>query len=106
LKATSLPLDVPAPEIRFEDTDFCFTGTFAYGCRDDCDRVVENLGGRCGSLTLKTDFLVIGIYATGSWIHSPYGRKIERAVEMKEAGDSIRIVGEQHWSKSINVARP
>ena len=102
LKSTSLPLDVPTPIIGIPDCRFCFTGTFAYGSRKDCERVVAELGGNSGSLTKQTDFLVIGLYATDSWAHSSYGRKIEKAVTMKNKGQPIKIVGEVHWLESVN----
>lgn len=97
LKSTELPLDEPPPPVVFSDKDFCFTGTFAFGTRHECEADVARLGGRCGSLTRKTDFLVIGIYATGSWKHSCYGNKIEKALKMKDAGVPVSIIGEMHW---------
>ena len=101
LKSSRLPLDVPAPSIEFEGRRFCFTGTFAYGQRRDCEGKVESLGAEVGSLTKKTDFLVIGIYATESWAHSSFGRKIEKALDMKNKGVPIAIIGEEHWVGSI-----
>ncbi|HXV74581.1 MAG TPA: NAD-dependent DNA ligase, partial [Sphingomonadales bacterium] len=59
LKATSLPLDRPQPKLVFQGRQFCFTGTFAYGSRRDCENVVNRLGGYVGSLTKKTNYLVI-----------------------------------------------
>lgn len=103
LKACELPLDQPPPAISCLRKDFCFTGTFAFGSRKDCERAVQNLGGRCGPLTQNTDFLVVGIYATGSWKHSSYGLKILRAVEMKQKGIPIAIVSETHW---VDTVRP
>lgn len=97
LKSTSLPLDAPPPPIDFYDTRFCFTGTFAFGSRRDCEGAVKELGATAGSLTLGTDYLVIGVYATDSWAHSSYGRKIEKAVQMRDDGRPVAIVGEQHW---------
>jgi hypothetical protein len=96
LKATTLPLDDPAPQIGYP-SDFCFTGTFAFGSRKDCEEKVELLGGRAGSLTRNTDYLVIGIYATDSWVHSSYGRKIEKTLELRASGTPIKIIGERHW---------
>jgi len=103
LKSTSLPLDSPPPEISFDQTKFCFTGTFAFGSRRDCEDAVERLGASAGSLAMKTDYLVVGTYATESWIHSSYGRKIERAVEMKQEGSPISIVGEPHWLEYVSA---
>lgn len=97
LKSTSLPLDQPAPAMRCADRKFCFTGTFAFGSRGECELAVADRGGAAGSLTKTTDYLVIGVYATGSWKHSSFGNKIERALEMKAHGAPLAIVGEQHW---------
>jgi len=102
LKSSSLPLDEPPPEILFDQTRFCFTGTFAFGSRQECEDAVERRGATAGLLTLKTDYLVIGIYATESWIHSSYGRKIERAVELKEEGVPVSIIGEAHWVEFLS----
>jgi hypothetical protein len=40
---------------------------------------------------------VIGEYATDAWQNSSFGRKIEKAVAMREAGSPISIVSEAHW---------
>lgn len=101
LKSCTLPLDDPPPELVFPGSHFCFTGTFAFGPRKDCEAAVERLGGVSGSLTLKTNYLVIGAYATESWSQSSYGRKIERAVEMKSDGCPIEIIGEAHWAEYV-----
>ena len=103
LKSCELPLDEPPPSVICASRNFCFTGTFAFGTRKDCEIAVEKLGGKCGSLTQRTNFLVIGVYATGSWKHSSYGLKIETAVKMKQEGMPIAIIGETHW---VNAIRP
>ena len=92
LKSSNLPLDRPPPPIAFNDTRFCFTGTFAFGSRKDCEREAVKRGANVGSLTKQTHYLVIGIYATDSWAHSSFGRKIEKAVNMREKGQSVAIV--------------
>ena len=100
-KATRLHFDDPPPSVDFQGRRFCFTGTFAYGSRSDCRKSVENLGGTEGSLTKATDYLVIGIYATDSWAHSSFGRKIEKAVEYREKGTGIAIISEEHWRRYL-----
>jgi NAD-dependent DNA ligase (contains BRCT domain type II) len=97
LKSTSLPLCDPAPAVRFDGSTFCFTGTFAFGSRKDCEKAVIDLGGIPGTLTRSTRYLVIGAYATESWAHSSFGRKIEKAVDMRADGIPIAIIGESHW---------
>lgn len=97
LKSTTLPLCSPPPVLAFAGKNYCFTGTFNFGQRKDCERAIIGRGGSAGSLTQKTDFLVIGIYATESWKHSSFGHKIMKAVEMRDRGAPIRIVSEEHW---------
>jgi NAD-dependent DNA ligase len=97
-KSTSLPLCDPAPAVSVGGSTFCFTGTFAFGSRKDCEKAVIDLGGIPGSLTRTTRYLVIGAYATESWAHSSFGRKIEKAVDMRAGGVPISIIGESHWA--------
>jgi NAD-dependent DNA ligase len=101
LKSTSLPLCEPAPALSFGGSTFCFTGTFAFGSRKDCEKAVIDLGGIPGSLTRTTRYLVIGAYATESWAHSSFGRKIEKAVDMRASGVPIAIIGENHWVEHL-----
>lgn len=106
LKSTALPLDDPAPDITFVGKLFCLTGTFAHGSRRACEDAVQKLAGEVGSITAKTDYLVIGSYATDTWAHSSYGRKIEKAVELKQKGKKVAIIHEQHWLKHIAAINP
>lgn len=101
-KSTTLPLCNPVPEIDFEGTRFCFTGTFTFGKRKECEAATKEAGGDTGSLTQKTDFLVIGAYATESWKQESFGRKIEKAVEMRTNGHPIAIISETEWRKRLN----
>ncbi len=97
LKATTLPLCNPAPALRIAGQAHCFTGTFNFGGRRQCEQAVISRGGTSGSLTRRTDVLVIGVYATESWKHSSFGNKILKAVEMRDEGVPICIVSEEHW---------
>ena len=101
LKSASLPLCDPAPKLTFFGRAYCFTGTFSYGRRPICEQAVLDRGGSCGSLTRKTDVLVVGIYATESWKHSSFGHKIMKAAEMRDAGLPIAIVSEEHWARHL-----
>lgn len=101
MKATTLPLCDPAPVLDFDGRRYCFTGTFNFGGRRDCERAMTGRGASCGSLTQKTDVLVIGMYATESWKHSSFGTKIAKAVDFREAGLPIAIVSEDHWARHL-----
>ena len=101
LKPSTLPLCNPAPTLTFPGSNYCFTGTFSYGRRQDCEAAVYDRGGTAGSLTKKTSVLVIGAYATDNWKHSTFGNKILKAVDMRDSGVPICIVTEQHWARHL-----
>ncbi|MGH9523942.1 MAG: BRCT domain-containing protein [Terriglobales bacterium] len=101
LKATSLPLNDPAPDLVFPGRRYCFTGTFTFGQRKQCERAVTDRGGAAGGLTQKTQFLVIGTYATESWKHSSFGNKILQACEWRDRGLPVAIVSEAHWIRYL-----
>jgi hypothetical protein len=105
--ATSLPLDVPAPLICWEKETYVFTGRFAYGTRADCEREVRTRGGCCeSSVTQRTTFFVIGTFGSLDWVHTSYGRKIQKAVKLRTDGFPIRIVGEDHWASALSIVTP
>lgn len=101
LKATTIPLCNPAPVLTFLGRTYGFTGTFGYGRRPKCEQAVAERGGACGSLTRKTDVLVVGVYATESWKHSAFGHKILKASGMRDQGTPIAIVSEDHWVRHL-----
>jgi NAD-dependent DNA ligase len=101
LKATSLPLCDPPPSLTFGNQRYCFTGTFNFGQRKECEAAVTALGADAGGLTRKTNVLVVGVYATESWKHSAFGNKIMKACEYRAEGLPICIVSEPHWVRHL-----
>jgi len=101
LKSTTLPLDNPMPPLTIRGQLYCFTGTFVYGDRKTCERAITERGGFTGSLTRKTEVLVIGAYATDSWKHSSFGNKIMKACDHRDEGLPIAIVSEEHWARHL-----
>ncbi len=102
LRAMTLWLDDPPPEVVFEGRKFCLTGKFSYGRRGRCEDEIRARRGTCQqSPTRTTDYLVIGSYAEGTWIQSAYGRKIEKAVGLRASARPIRIISERHWLASM-----
>jgi len=93
----------PEPEIVVEGKNLCFTGTFSYGNRKDCQAAVVQRGGLATSINFKLNYLVIGSYATDSWVQSSWGRKIEKAIHLSQKGANILIVSEAHWSKILQL---
>lgn len=97
-----LPFNHPVPELVCEGRLFVFTGTMAYGPRKACQQLVEERGGLiAGSVNKKTDFLIVGSIGNEQWRHSSYGLKIMRAVELRDSGVPLAILGEQHWSRAV-----
>lgn len=101
MKSTSIPFTSPAPPLSFPGVRYCFTGTFKHGTRSECEATVTDRGALAGSLTKNTNALVVGYYATESWLHSSYGRKIMKATDMVGDGHPIVIVSEDHWAAHL-----
>jgi NAD-dependent DNA ligase len=95
--ATDLPVTDPGI-IHFDAKNFVLTGKFASGTRSDCEAEILRRGGFClKNPTKKTHYLVIGEVGSRDWIHSSWGRKIEKAVELRNSGIAIEILSERHW---------
>ena len=101
LKSTSLPLNQPAPNLVFPGHRYCFTGTFTFGQRKQCEQAITDRGGTAGGLTQRTQFLVIGTYATELWKHSSFGNKILQACEWRNSGIPVAIVSETYWIRYL-----
>ncbi len=100
--STALPLAEPAEGLIFQDRNFVLTGHFLFGPRRECEVAVCDRGGNTQKgVNKKTDYLVIGEVGSESWAHSSFGRKIEKAVYMREAGHEIYIVSEATWASHL-----
>ena len=85
--STILPLDLPLPDpVVFADRIFTITGKFAFGTRRKVMEAIESRGGKPSDTapTGESNYLVIGIFASRDWANTNYGRKIERAVELRK----------------------
>jgi NAD-dependent DNA ligase len=70
--------------------------------KSGADELVEERGGLIGGgVSKKVHYLVVGSVGNEQWRHSTYGTKIMKAVELREAGASIAIVGEDHWQRML-----
>jgi NAD-dependent DNA ligase len=99
--STRLPLSMPAPDVIFDQNVFVLTGKFAFGPRRVCEAEVLALGGKTSDhVTLQTSYVVIGSVGSRDWIHSSWGRKIEKAVEYRGLCP-IAIISEQHWAEFL-----
>lgn len=102
--ASELPLDTPPPLISWQGEVYVFTGKFAYGTRTHCTIEVMNRGGEVeDAVTRRTTFLVLGTFGSRDWKNTSYGRKIEKAVDLRAAGLPLRIVAEDHWANALGT---
>jgi hypothetical protein len=97
--ATELPLEQPPPALVWPPSVFVFTCKFAFGPRADCQRLAVARGGQCEqNIPQRTTYLIIGTFGSRDWVHTPFGRKIEKAAR-------LAIVAEEHWARSLEAAR-
>lgn len=94
-----MPLDLPPPDLEFQDKRFVLTGWFAFGPWNACEEAVKGRGGISQvAVRFSTDVLVIGSFASADWGASFSGTKIGRALELKRQGYPLVIVSEEHWA--------
>lgn len=97
-----LPLNKPEPKLEWSGHLYVFTGVMAYGPRKHCEEVVVNRGGQIApTISRKVHYLVVGEIGNEQWLHSTYGTKIKRAVELREEGHPMAIISEKHWQASV-----
>lgn len=100
--STELPFDIPLPTILHAASIFVVTGVFTYGKRRAVCSAIESRGGVVRSaVSEKTDYVIVGEAGSRDWLHSSYGRKIQEAADLRQAGATISIVPERHWVASL-----
>lgn len=83
------------PEITFENKTFCITGILSRGTRTELQNAIKKKGGiSVNSISKKTDYLIIGDTNNACWSYSCYGRKVEKALDLRKSGHTIILVHE------------
>jgi NAD-dependent DNA ligase len=101
-QSTTLPLTRPEPVVDFEGKVFSLTGKFVFGSSIECEETILEMGGSIAPApTQETDYLVIGEFCSPDWVHTTFGRSIERAIELQEQGQDLKIISERHWVDSL-----
>ena len=96
--ASRLPFTQPPPVLTFPGKRYVITGLFAYGVRKNVEAAICGRGAECQpGVTRQTDVVVVGVDSSRDWVHGSYGTKIEKAIELRERGYPIVIVGQEHW---------
>lgn len=90
-------------DIRFEDNQFCFTGTSARSSRSGIAKLIEEYGGKfVNSVSKKTNYLIVGDDGNPCWAFACYGRKVEKAINLRKEGAQIIIVHENDFWREID----
>lgn len=99
---TIVGLCAVCPEIEFEGSKFCFTGASSRYTRSQLTDTVSRLGGEVvPSLSAKVKYLIIGAEGNPCWAYACYGRKVEKAVELRKAGIRVLIVHENDFHDAV-----
>lgn len=86
------------PRMEFDGKTFCFTGKSEKSSRKEISEIVESLQGIfSNSISKNTDYLVYGNAGNPCWAFSCYGRKVERAVQLRKDGHHIQIIHENDF---------
>lgn len=93
------------PEISFKDSVFCFTGASKRYTRKSFTEMILDLGGKVSdTVVIDLNYLVIGADGNPCWSYSCYGRKVERAVELRKQGRKLLLVHEHDFTDAVTDA--
>lgn len=91
-------------DVSLRDNHVCLTGEFIYGTRANCERLCTDLGALpVSNVTKKVVFLIVGTNVAPAWLHTTYGRKIEQAMALRQAGHPIRVISERRWREATGA---
>lgn len=75
------------PDVETKDKCFCFTGISKKVNRDQLENIIIEKGGKYNNNVVNhTDYLIVGANGNPLWAFSCYGRKVEKAMEMRKEG--------------------
>jgi NAD-dependent DNA ligase len=89
--------------LAFPSRVFCFTGKMVFlGQRKKIAAAVEKQGGVVkDSVAQDLHYLVVGAAGSEQWAFGRFGRKIQRAIELRASGTGILIVREKALVASL-----
>lgn len=88
--------DKPTEDFSFKDEFVCLSGEFNFGSKAKVKtRIEENGGNVISSINKQTTILLVGSKGSASWSMGNYGTKVEKALEKKKKGISIKIYKEE-----------
>lgn len=93
-----------SPDIHFEDKRFCFTGESPLATRPQLHDAILRLGGKPERNVVQgLDYLIVGSSGSSCWAFSCYGRKVEKAIELRRNGGPVVIVQERDFWRAAGA---
>lgn len=90
------------PDVVISGNTFCFTGKSLKATRSEIESAIVELGGNfIDSVSKNINYLIIGNDANPCWVFSCYGRKVEKAIDLRKKGCKIVIVNENDFWDAI-----
>jgi hypothetical protein len=90
------------PEIAFADSVFCLTGESHKYTRSEFEEQIVRRGGTTvKGISKKVNYLIVGADGNPCWAYACYGRKVEKAVELRKAGYPLVIVHENDFHDAV-----
>lgn len=91
------------PHIEIDSKTFCFTGKSSRASRSEIEQAIVGYNGVFNNNVIKTtEYLLVGDEGNPCWAFSCYGRKVEKAVELRKNGANILIVHENDFWKLVD----
>lgn len=82
----------------------CLTGEWVYGTRSKCEALcAENGGEVVNNISKKLSYLIVGTNISPHWVHTSYGLKIKKAMELQQEGNHVQIVSERQLLESLAI---
>ncbi len=90
-------------EIHFKDSLFVLTGDFAFGNKKEIMEKITERGGSCSDgVSGKTNYVVVGSEGSAAWNRGKAGgKKVTKAMELKEKGKEVLIIKKEDLMKSL-----
>lgn len=90
------------PIITFKDKLFCITGILSRETKSELNKKLIEIGAKVtDGLTKNTDYLIVADNNSPAWVFSCYGRKVEKAINLRKEGHQILLIHEFDLYDSI-----
>lgn len=98
--------DVPVD--GFEGKKVVLSGDFELeGGKAAACEMIEAAGGRVvGSVSGRTDFVIVGSRGSDAWAFEGFGKKIEKALGLQITGGKVRVISESAFVASVRESSP